>query len=638
LDDQTNPALQSPLVTIKTRPRERVINTLNANTTLQYNFSKKLVYNGVVGYMIKDDKYKQFNEAQSILAFRNAGAFGSISDAKDTRFNYSNTLTYTNTFANVHKLNLTAGQEYLYNYTESFGASAKQFPSVNNGWDNLSLGTLLEIPNSFAEEDKLLSFFGRVNYSYKDKYLLTATLRADGSSKFGVDNRWGYFPSAAFAWRLINENFMKQVSAFSDLKLRLSYGQAGNNRIANYAALSIYNTGYYPLNDALVISAYRDNLPNRNLQWEANESINIGLDMGFINQRITLTTEWYNNRSKNLLFNTRIPSSSGFITQFQNIGKTSSKGLEFTLNTVNIKKPGFTWSTSFNIAFNKTKVLELSGDETSKILNSYSTFNDYILQVGQPVGIMYGYMADGLYQVSDFDYDAAANKYTLKAAVVQDNRTVQPGYLKFKDISGPDGVPDGRITDADRTQIGNANPKYTGGLNNTLSYKGIDLSVFLNFTVGNDIYNANVLNNSAMGGFLNTLSVFDSHNRWMTINAAGERVTDPAELAALNERKTIPSYLGGLATRPTSSFIEDGSFLRIQNINLGYTLPKSWIQRAKVDRVRLYLTAYNLHVFSPYTGYDPEVSVVNRSGLTPGVDFSAYPRARSFVAGINVSL
>lgn len=636
LDNQDNPAIQSPLLTVKTRPRERVINTLNANAALQYNFTKNLIYRGLLGYTNKGNKYKQFNEAQSILAFRNAGAFGSISDDRDSRFNYNNTLSYTETFNKVHKLDLTAGQEYLYNYSESFSASSRSFPAVNNGWDNLSLGTLLEVPNSFAEDDKLLSFFGRVNYGYKDKYLITATLRADGSSKFGADNRWGYFPSAAFAWRVINEPFMKKLPAFSDLKLRLSYGQTGNNRIANYAALSVYNAGYYPLNDALVNSGYRNNLPNPALKWEANESVNIGLDMGFLDQRIALTAELYDNRSKNLLFNTRIPSSSGFITQFQNIGSTSSKGIELTLNTTNIKTQEFSWSTSFNIAFNKTKVLELSDDETSKILNSYNTFNDYILQVGQPVGIMYGYIADGLYRVSDFDFNATNNTYTLKPSSVKDNRTVQPGFAKFKDISGPDGVPDGKITDADRTIIGNANPKYAGGINNSFSYKGIDLSVFLNFSAGNDIYNANVLNNSSYGGFLNTLNVFNSSNRWMTINASGQRVTDPTELETINQSKTMPSHSGGPG-RPHSGVIEDGSFLRINNVSLGYTLPKAWVQKAKISNARVYFTAYNLHVFTKYSGYDPEVSVVNRGGLTPGVDFSAYPRAKSFVAGINVS-
>jgi len=643
LDLQTDPfegastaAFQSPIVSAQTRLRNRIINTLNANTSVQYKLSKKLTYRGLINYTLRDNKYKEFNEARSIVAIRSGGPFGSISNAKDIRFNYNNTLTYSQTFAKEHKLDVTAGQEYIYNYSENFRASASNFPAVNNGWDNLSLGTVVGVPSSYAEDDKLLSFFGRLNYSYGDKYLLTATLRADGSSKFGVNNQWGYFPSVALAWRVINEDFMKKAPVFSDLKLRVSYGQSGNNRIPNYTALGTYTTGLYPINNTNVLSAFQNNLPNPFLQWEANESVNVGLDMGFLKQRITLTTEWYDNRSKNLLFDVRIPGSTGFSSQFQNIGKTASKGLEFSLNTVNITGNGFNWSTNFNIAFNKTKVLELSEGENFKIVSSYTDINDFILQVGKPVGTMYGYLTDGLYQVSDFDYNSTTNTYTLKNGVVKDNRTVQPGYQKFKDISGPNGVPDGVISDADRTIIGNANPKYTGGIGNSFSYKGIDLSVFLNFSVGGDIYNANVLNNSALSNqYKNSLQRFA--NRWTTINAAGARVTDPTELAALNQGKTVPSYVGIVSDRPYNTLIEDGSFLRINNVSLGYTFPKELIQKIKLSNARIYFTAYNLHVFTKYSGYDPEVSTVNNA-ITPGVDFSAYPRAKSFVFGLNLSL
>ncbi|AHF16204.1 SusC/RagA family TonB-linked outer membrane protein [Niabella soli] len=636
------PTFQSPVIGARSRLRQRVINTMNANVMAQYKLTKDLTYRGVVGYTIKDTKDKQFNTEESIVAIRSGGPFGSIAQAKDPRFTYSNTLTYSKIFAQAHKVDVMAGQEYQYTYHEDFGASSSAFPSVNSGWDNLSLGTVLGTPSSYAEEDKLLSYFARANYGYKDRYLFTATMRADGSSKFGANNRWGYFPSAAFAWRVINENFMKNNSLFSDLKLRLGYGLTGNNRIANYAALGIYGTGSYNLNNTVVISAAENNLPNPNLKWEATEGRNIGIDMGFLNQRITLTTEIYDNRSRNLLYNTRIPSSSGFVTQFQNIGSTSSKGLEFTLNTVNIKKTDFSWNSSFNISFPKTKVLELSQGENSMVLPSYTGYNsnpsinDFILQVGQPVGMIYGYVTDGLYQVSDFDYNAATSTYTLKSGVVQDNRTVQPGYQKFKDISGPDGTPDGKITDADRTIIGNTNPKYAGGFNNTVTYKGFDLSAFVNFTVGNDIYNANVLNNAALSqDYKNSLARFA--DRWMTIDGTGQRVTDPAALEALNKGKTVPSYIGIVSDRPYNTLVENGSFLRLNTISLGYTLPKLILKRAKISNVRFYITGYNLHVFTKYSGYDPEVSVVNNA-LTPGVDFSAYPRARSFVAGVNLSL
>ena len=636
LDNPASPVFQNPQITIDNQKRESTIQALNSSLQLQYNFTPKIIYRGLVSYTNSGTTSKYFNGAEGIQAIRAGGPNGGITDLSSYRFNYNNTLSYNTTFNKVHKFDVTLGQEYIYNYAESHSVSASAFPVVNMGWDKLELGTIPGIPTSYAEDDKMLSFFARSNYSFKDKYLLSASIRADGSSKFGSQNRWGYFPSISGAWRVINEDFMKESTTFSDLKLRLSYGEAGNNRIANYAALGIYTTGSYPLNNQSVIAAFQNNIPNPSLKWEATKSANIGLDLGFFKQRIALTTELYENRSKDLLFNTRLAASSGFQKQFQNIGSTSSKGVEFTLNTVNIRNPNFIWNTSFNIAFNKTKVLSLSEGENTMLTNSYSTINDYVLQVGKPVGIMYGYVNDGLYQVSDFDYNATANTYTLKSTVPSDNVVVQPGYMKFKDISGPNGVPDGKITDLDRAPIGNANPKFSGGFNNTFTYKGLDLSIFLNFTVGNDIYNANTLNNSKLNqDVLNTLEIFA--DRWTTINAAGQRVTNPDELAALNVGKKNPSYLGSSGGRLYSDIIEDGSFLRINNISLGYTLPKKWLTDTKISRMRFYFTAYNLYVFTNYSGYDPEVSVINNS-LTRGVDFSAYPRAKSFVTGVNISL
>ena len=636
LDNQDSPIFQSPSITIDSQKREAITRSINMSLQLQYNITPKLVYRGLVSYTDNNNNSKYFNDARGIQAIRSGGANGGVTNNISTRLNYNNVLTYSNIFSKNHKFDVTAGQEYIYNYAEGITATASAFPDVNLGWDKLQLGTIAGIPTTFAEDDKMLSFFAKTSYSFKNKYLFAASIRADGSSKFGSDNRWGYFPSVSAAYRIIEEDFMRSVPVFSDLKFRVSYGEAGNNRIANYAALGIFNSGSYPINNQTNITAYQNNIPNPLLKWEATKSTNIGLDLGFFKQRISLTTELYENRSKDLLYNTRVPASSGFKKQFQNIGATSNRGLEFTLNTINIKKADFNWSTNFNIAFNKTKVLALSEGENSLITNSYTTSNDYILEVGRPVGVMYGYVRDGLYQVSDFDYNATNSTYTLKSGVASDNVVVQPGFIKFKDISGPNGKPDGVINDLDRTAIGDSNPKYTGGLNNTFSYKGLDLSIFLDFSVGNDIYNANVLNNSRLNQEnLNTFAIYA--DRWTTINASGQRVTDPAELAALNVGKTNPAFNGNATGRLYSDIIEDGSFLRINNISLGYTLPKKWLSNTKISNLRIYFTANNVYVFTKYSGYDPEVSVIN-SAITRGVDFSAYPRSKSFLTGLNISL
>lgn len=636
LDNQDSPIFQSPSITIDSQKREAITRSINMSLQLQYNITPELVYRGLVSYTDNNDNSKYFNDARGIQAIRSGGPNGGVTNNIATRLNYNNVLTYSKAFSENHKFDVTAGQEYIYNYSEGITATASAFPDVNLGWDKLQLGTIAGIPTTFAEDDKMLSFFAKTSYSFKNKYLFAASIRADGSSKFGADSRWGYFPSVSAAYRIIEEDFMRSLPVFSDLKFRLSYGEAGNNRIANYAALGIFNSGSYPINNQTNITAYQNNIPNPLLKWEATKSTNIGLDLGFFKQRISLTTELYENRSKDLLYNTRVPASSGFKKQFQNIGATSNRGIEFTLNTINIKKADFNWSTNFNIAFNKTKVLALSEGENSLITNSYTTSNDYILQVGKPVGVMYGYVRDGLYQVSDFDYNATNSTYALKSGVVSDNVAVQPGFIKFKDISGPNGKPDGVINDLDRTIIGDSNPKYTGGLNNTFSYKGLDLSIFLDFSVGNDIYNANVLNNSKLNQEnLNTFAIYA--DRWTTINASGQRVTDPTELAALNIGKTNPAFNGNTTGRLYSDIIEDGSFLRINNISLGYTLPKKWLSNTKISNLRIYFTANNVYVFTKYSGYDPEVSVIN-SAITRGVDFSAYPRSKSFLTGLNISL
>ncbi|NQX38309.1 TonB-linked outer membrane protein, SusC/RagA family [Pedobacter steynii] len=637
-DNQGSPAFQSPLIALNSRKMQQSVKSLNASATVKYNLFKKLTYNGLLSYSSQTDKQKIFIDATNIQAIRAGGPNGSISDILTNRLSYNNVITYANTFAKDHKMDVSLGQEYIYNYLERFAASASGFPVVNNGFDDLGAGTIPGFPSSYAEDDKLLSFFARGNYGYKGRYLLSASLRRDGSSKFGSENVFGYFPSAAVAWRIIQEPFMHKIKMISDLKLRVSYGSSGNNRIANYAALSSFVTGNYALNNQIVSSVYQSYLANPFLKWETVVQRNIGLDLGFFRQRLTLTTDVYDNRSKDLLYNTRIPASSGFSTQLQNIGETSSKGVEFTLNSVNVKNDQFSWNTSLNIAFSRTKVIKLSNEENSLLVSSYnSAFNDYILQVGQPVGMMYGYISDGLYQVNDFNYNPATNAYSLKPGIVNNGNVVQPGFAKYKDLSGPQGTPDGLINDYDRTVIGNANPKFSGGVNNTFSYKGLDLSVFLDFTYGNDIYNANIQNNLAASGDYNSNLAFQA-NRWTNVNAAGQLVTSPVELEALNRGKnTIASITGTTAGRLTSYAIEDGSFLRINNISLGYTLPKKWLDKIKVKNARIYFTAYNLHVFTKYSGYDPEVSVINNP-LTPGVDFSAYPRGKSYVAGLNLSL
>ncbi|HEY9260949.1 TonB-dependent receptor [Chitinophaga sp.] len=626
--------LQNPVTSALSQQRESFNRIFNFNAAVDYTIANHLTYRGLVGMRVSGTKVKSFNDARSLLAKRSGGAFGSIGQYDENGWNYSNTVTYDNTFKKQHRLSVLVGQEQSSISRENFVAGNSKFPTVNLGLDDLSQGTTPVVPTSFAEAESMLSFFSRANYTFRERYIFTASIRADGSSKFGPDNRWGYFPSAAFAWRVIEEKFMKNISFLSDLKLRVSYGTAGNNRIDNYLANSLLQSGIYPINNGNAITVGASNLPNPGLKWETTRSQNLGLDLGFLDQRFTFTMDVYNNRTKDLLLNALIPFTSGFASQQINVGATANKGVELSLHSINIRKHGFEWSSNFNIAFNQNKILALTNGENARYSTSWYDQNDYIVQVGSPVGQMYGYRSNGLYNVDDFTYSDATKGYTLKPGIVADaNNPAKPGNLKLVDING-----DGTITPADRTVIGNATPKHTGGLSNTFSYKGIDLSVLINWSYGNDVYNANLLNNSLTYlSYQNTLGYFA--DRWMTIDAKGQKVTDPVALAALNNGKTIPSWNGaGTATRLYDQMIEDGSFLRINNVSLGYTLPKKWLSRVKVSNVRVYVTGNNLYVFTKYRGYDPEVSTSNSSRLTPGVDFGGYPRTRSFVAGLNISL
>ncbi|TZF86100.1 TonB-dependent receptor (plasmid) [Pedobacter sp. BS3] len=642
LDEVSGNTLQNPLVNAESQTREVINKTLYLNGTLDYQIINHLTYRGLVGVRSYTARTNMFYDNRSVTAKRNGGPQGSINDLTRSSWNYSNTLTYSNLFNKVHKLDVLVGQEQSYLKSNYIRTTATAFPGSTLGLDNLSEAATF-VAASGTEDEKIISFFSRVNYAYKDKYLLAASIRADGSSKFGSGNKFGYFPAVSAAWRIMQEDFMKNVKVLSDLKLRLSVGTSGNNRIDNYSSLALLTTGNYPLNNTNNVTVGANTLPNPALKWEQTRSTNIGLDVGVLNQRIQLTVDAYKNVTKDLLLNAEVPNLTGYTTMLINAGSTSNKGLEFTLSSINIRNKDFRWTSNFNIAFNRNKVLALTSGNSFMYASSnwgVLTESDYIIRVGQPLGQMFGYQSNGLYQVDDFTYDPATKYYYLKPGIAKDpnnivNATTQspgPGYLKLVDRTG-----EGSITADDRTVIGNANPKFTGGLTNTLSYKNFDLSVFLNWSYGNDVYNANKLYASQTNlDYRNTYSYVA--NRWISIDATGQRVTDPATLAALNGGKTVPVYNGaGTSLKFYDQMVEDGSFLRINNISLGYTIPKKVLSKIHAGNLRVYVTGYNLYTFTKYSGYDPEVSTRNSTRLTPGVDFGAYPRSRSFVAGANLS-
>lgn len=433
------------------------------------------------------------------------------------------------------------------------------------------------------------------------------------------------------------EEFIKKLELFSDLKLRVGYGMAGNNRVASYKSLDLLGSATYPSGDALTPGYAPTAIASKDLKWESNKTLNIGLDMGFLEQRLTISPEFYINNSTNLLLNSRVPTSSGFTNMLRNVGKTKNVGVDLTISSVNINKKNFTWNTNFNISHNRNTIQALSGEQyfLEEASFGYSQ-KTHKIEVGKSIGQFYGYRTIGLYQVEDFDYNPSTKTYTLKKGIpyMDDRANVRPGMWKFANTD------DNEVIDEnDKTVIGNATPDFYGGLNNTFKYKQWDMSVFFSFSYGGEVLNATKLTNTKSGKpNYNVLASAGSSRRWMTIDAAGQTVTDPVQLAALNAGKTVASiydmeqgdnYIHSWA-------IEDASFLRLSNISIGYTFPKLMLRKAGIQTLRLYATGSNLFVWTPYSGFDPEVSTKG-SNLTPGVDFGAYPRSRSFVFGLNIT-
>ena len=528
--------------------------------------------------------------------------------------------------------------KYKSNEIESTIHGFPKFFDFNDSRNLSSQGTPQAVDNNYSPDDKLLSFFGRVNYDIKNRYLFTATYRADGSSKFLGDNRWGYFPAAAVAWKLSEEDFLKNVSWLNALKVRLSYGQAGNNNIpTGQTVQSFQSSSSAWINGVSNYWSASKTLANPDLKWETTVTENVGLDYELFKGRVSGSVEMYKNVTKDLLVRFPVPGT-GYDSQYRNMGETQNTGVEASLNLVAIDKADYGLNFSFNIGFNKNRInslglLEDFGQNTNWASSAIG--NDYVVNVGQPIGLMYGYKSDGRYEVSDFDY--AAGKYTLKTDVANSSNiigTLRPGSMKLKDVNG-----DGTVDASDLSIIGNANPKHTGGFVINGNAHGFDLSAAFNWSVGNDVYNANKIEfttSNTNGQYRNLSSEMADGNRWTNLNAAGELVTEPGELAALNANTTMWSpYMKNFVFSDWA--VEDGSFLRLNSLSLGYTLPESLISKLGISKFRFYATANNVFILTNYSGLDPEVSTRRNTPLTPGVDYSPFPRSRQVVFGLNLN-
>ncbi len=628
-DDSLDPSRDyriNPVMAVENEHNPMYTSTFISNAFFQWKILDNLVLRITGGYSKIGQKREIFNNSKSRLGHprTNEKVNGSITHYERTNFLNENTLTYIFKLKKGHNLKLLGGFTLQDNRYAVDGFTSINVPNEELGIAGLDEGTVTKSPVS-RTDNSLMSFLARADYNYKSRYMLTVSYRADGSSKFPKKNRWASFPSAAVAWGFGQEPFMRNLTWWNSGKLRFGVGSTGNNRVSDYASLTslvISPTSGYSVNNSPHKGVIPGSLGNADLKWETTVQYNVGLDLGFLDDRVNFTADWYYKRTKDLLLNATLAPSMGFLNAYRNIGSVSNSGLELTLNTVNIKNRDFQWDSSFNISFNRNKVISLNEDEPSLATRvTWGNFNNaypYIAIPGQPIAMFYGYLFDGIYQYSDFD--KVGNDYVLKAGVPNngnDRANIKPGDIRYRDING-----DGQVDSYDLTIIGNPNPKFIGGFTNNFRYRDFDLSVFLQFSYGGQIQNANRIEFEGGDPTARTsLNMFASvKDRWTPENPSN----------------TLFRVGGQGPTAYSDRTIEDGSYLRLKTVTLGYTLPAAITRRVGINSLRFYASAQNLLTWTKYSGLDPEVSTYD-TALTPSFDWSSYPRSRTMTLGLEIS-
>ena len=516
---------------------------------------------------------------------------------------WDNTATYEKVIGK-HNLTLMAGMSsqeseshYLNGSIQSFASNLTQ--QMDNGTKQPTLG-------GSTSSWSLVSYMGRVNYSYNGKYLATATLRRDGSSRFGEGNKWGVFPSGSIAWRMSEEDFMKPITFINSMKVRAGYGVTGNQEIGNYSFASALQTIKYNFNNSIVNAVVPLMMPNPNVQWEEQKQANIGIDASLFKSRIEITIDAYIKNTENMLVPMAVPVSTGYsdvYVPYINAGKMENKGIEFTVDSRNLVGD-FTWNTSFNISYNRNTVKSINDTVPMTSGSIGLNYNLALIQAGHPVNEFYGFVTEGIFQTP-----ADVDNHAVQVMGNDPYNRTSAGDIRFKDMNN-----DGVINDLDRVFTGNPNPTFIFALNNSFTYKGFDLSIFLQGVAGNKILNANRIFSEAMSVSQN--QTIETLNRW-----TGEGTSDLMPRAIFNDPNKN--------TRPSDRYVEDGSYLRIQNLTFGYTLPVAMTEKAHMSSVRVYASAKNMYTFTKYTGFDPEVG-------TSGIDNNVYPVTATYSVGVNI--
>jgi len=577
-----------------------------ATLSLTYDILPELSFKTLGGAYI--NLYNQDFYRSNTLLYRDSAdgnPYGQASSSTETNWLWENTLSWKKEFGEhyldavlgytAQKDNLTLKQVLANNYPDDL------VPTISGG--QVFGGT------SIKEQWSLLSSLLRVNYSFKDKYLFTGTIRSDKSSRFGKNNQTGYFPSFSVGWRLSEEPLLADSELISELKLRASWGQTGNFEIPNYGAVGLLSPQNYNLGGNEINGLVQATIPNPNLTWEKSEQVDVGIEVGLFNHRVFFLADYYNTTTRDLLLNVAISSVSGFETTLRNLGEVQNKGFELALRTKNFVGD-FTWNTDINFSTNKNEVMSLN-EGNEPIYSSGSAGVRHVTRVGDPIGSYYGYVTDGIYQTqADID----------NAPIDTQAPNAGPGDIRFKDING-----DGEITPDDRTVTGSYFPDFTWGINNSFSYKNVDFSFLIQGVEGNEILNLTSRHMKNGEANFNSYAIFNE--RWKSAADPGNGYMPRADRESGNH---------GNNSRPSSFQVEDGSFVRLRNVTLGYTLPIDNLFGGSIQRLRFYVTGTNLLTVTDYLGYNPEVSNISTNSLTPGEDYGAFPLTQSFTMGVNL--
>lgn len=583
------------------RMRYGWLGTLSAEWQVLDHLDYKVSINGGIQdseQKIYEASYIDFDASKAPRPAR-----GQNSRDTDVDWVIENTLNYSNTFDDKHRFTGLLGYTVQKNSDRSMSGEARGF--ANDDITTLNAGTMYQLTSS-ESASSMISYLGRINYAYDDRYLLTVALRTDGSSRFGSNRKWGTFPSASVGWRISEEQFLKDVRVINDLRLRASFGISGNNRIGNYSSIGLLSSGFYPIGESLVNTVGPNTMPNDDLSWEKTQQFNVGLDFGLFNQRVRFESDFYYSESVDLLLNVPVPIITGYASQIQNIGKVANKGMEFLISSRNLVNE-FQWNTNFNISFNRNEVLEL-GPEARPIFGSAPNANNsFITMVGKPIASFWGYRYDGVF-LSQSELDQYPH---LNADKVGDGRYV--------DVNG-----DGVLNQNDKTIIGDNHPLFTAGLNNTFSYKNFSLSIQLTASQGAEVFSFYKRMVGIYHGDRN--GIIEQNDRWRSED-------NPGDGTHFRPTRT-PS---GWQRDPSSAWVQDASYLRLRNLNFSYDLPNTFVNRLGLKGMSAYVTGSNLFTITKYAGYDPETSSQG-DGLSKGGDYLGYPTARVYILGVNLSI